>query len=65
MGLGKTIQVLAHLAIEKASGRLFGPSVLVCPKSLLPNWHAEIRRFVPHFATAVIQERGDRLQISE
>lgn len=42
MGLGKTLQVLAHLL---ASGD--ERSLIVVPTSLVGNWDAEIRRFVP------------------
>jgi hypothetical protein len=42
MGLGKTIQLIGHLA-----GRL-GPSLVVCPTSVLGNWVREIRRFAPY-----------------
>jgi superfamily II DNA or RNA helicase len=48
MGLGKTVQFLAHLAIEKSQGRLRGPVLIVAPTSVLPNWRAEITRFLPH-----------------
>ncbi len=46
MGLGKTVQVLAFLSTLriKESGRT---SLLVVPASLLSNWEAEIRRFLP------------------
>ncbi len=43
MGLGKTIQVIAlHLHRQ---GR--GPTLVVCPTSLLGNWEREIARFAP------------------
>ena len=41
MGLGKTVQTLAHLAIEQAAGRLDRPALIVCPTSLVPNWLRE------------------------
>jgi non-specific serine/threonine protein kinase len=41
MGLGKTIQLLALLAHD-ADG---GPSLLVCPMSLVGNWQREAARF--------------------
>eukprot|EP01133_Synstelium_polycarpum_P016843 gene16843-20027_t len=49
MGLGKTIQsiaVLAHLAEEKD---IWGPFLIVTPKSTLHNWKNEFARFVPSF----------------
>jgi superfamily II DNA or RNA helicase len=43
MGLGKTVQSIAFL-LSKANE---GPSLVVCPASVLPNWIAEVRRFAP------------------
>jgi superfamily II DNA or RNA helicase len=48
MGLGKTAQVLAHLRAIKQSGfGRSGPSLVVCPSSLVFNWEAEARKFTP------------------
>lgn len=47
MGLGKTVQTLAHLLAEKESGTASGPSLIVCPTSLLSNWRDEAARFAP------------------
>ena len=47
--LGKTIQsmsLLAHLAEEKG---IWGPFLVVCPKSTLPNWQQEFQKFIPQF----------------
>ena len=47
MGLGKTVQVLAHIQTERAAGRCKGPCLVVAPTSTLPNWRREAARFVP------------------
>ncbi|NNM91918.1 MAG: DEAD/DEAH box helicase family protein, partial [Candidatus Eremiobacteraeota bacterium] len=47
MGLGKTVQLLAHVAIERTSKRLDAPVLVVAPTSVVPNWRAEIARFLP------------------
>ncbi len=47
MGLGKTAQTLAHILIEKQSGRLDKPCLVVLPTSLIFNWKHEAQRFAP------------------
>ena len=45
MGLGKTITLIAlHLHRRAAA---YGPTLVVCPASLLGNWQREIERFAP------------------
>ena len=51
MGLGKTVQVLAFLAVSPQK-RL--PALVVCPTTLVGNWAAEIKRFLPRFRTLVV-----------
>jgi len=51
MGLGKTVQILALLAddVDRAlEGEDVGPTLLICPTSVMGNWQREARRFVPH-----------------
>jgi hypothetical protein len=47
MGLGKSVQTLAHLLFEKDAGRLTQPALLVVPTSLVHNWCDEAARFAP------------------
>ncbi|HMD62630.1 MAG TPA: DEAD/DEAH box helicase [Stellaceae bacterium] len=48
MGLGKTAQTLAHIAVERAAGRLDRPALVVVPTSLVANWMAEAAKFTPN-----------------
>lgn len=45
MGLGKTVQTIAAILALKDQQQL--PTLIVCPKSLLGNWQAELARFAP------------------
>jgi SNF2 domain-containing protein/SNF2 helicase protein/helicase-like protein len=45
MGLGKTVQVIA-LHLHRLSLHC-GPTLVVCPTSLLGNWERELARFAP------------------
>ncbi|MEM9284193.1 MAG: SNF2-related protein, partial [Verrucomicrobiota bacterium] len=55
MGLGKTVQTLCHLHHEKRSGRCDLPSLIVAPKSVVPNWEKEVRKFAPSMKVLVLQ----------
>ncbi len=48
MGLGKTVQLLALIAAHAA-----GPTLLVCPMSLVGNWQREAARFTPELRVHV------------
>jgi superfamily II DNA or RNA helicase len=49
MGLGKTLQLIAlHLHRHREPGA--GPTLVVCPTSLLGNWEREVARFAPTLA---------------
>jgi len=47
MGLGKTVTLIALVLHRSEQGTGTGPTLVVCPASLLGNWEAEIRRFAP------------------
>ncbi len=55
MGLGKTIQLLALMAADAGGASasqgdrpdLSGPTLLVCPMSVVGNWQREAARFAP------------------
>src|SRR4029079_9379914 len=47
MGLGKTVQALAWLAHLRAVEPNGGPSLVVCPASVVHNWAREAARFAP------------------
>ena len=62
MGLGKTVQALALLAhaIEEhravVPGEPFAPFLVVAPTSVISNWTAEAKRFLPEAKVVTITE---------
>ena len=54
MGLGKTLQTLAFLAILKKRSKSKKPSLVIAPTSVVTNWMAEVRKFVPHFNAVLL-----------
>lgn len=59
MGLGKTLQALAFL-LSKAEE---GASLVVAPKSVVPNWVTEAARFAPNLNVTVLNESGNRRKV--
>ena len=49
MGLGKTAQLIATLLADPVEG----PTLVVCPVSVLGNWSRELERFSPHLSVLV------------
>ncbi|KOV57337.1 helicase SNF2 [Streptomyces sp. MMG1121] len=47
MGLGKTITLIALHLHRQTEASAAGPTLVVCPASLLGNWQREIERFAP------------------
>ena len=63
MGLGKTVQTLALLAVEHEAARQAGlpsagPTLVVCPMSLVGNWTRECERFAPSLRVYVHHGAG-------
>lgn len=48
MGLGKTVQVIAFISHLITTGTDYGPFLVICPSSVLSNWHNEFERWAPH-----------------
>ena len=49
MGLGKTAQLIATLMADPVPG----PTLIVCPVSVLGNWERELARFAPELSVLV------------
>jgi superfamily II DNA or RNA helicase len=62
MGLGKTITLIALHLHRRESGAT-GPTLVVCPASLLGNWEDEVRRFAP--GTPVVRFHGSARDLPE
>jgi SNF2 family DNA or RNA helicase len=62
--LGKTIQVIAHVLLEKNGAAHNGaahPTLLIAPTSVLGNWRKEIERFAPDLR-ALVHQGGTRIK---
>ena len=57
MGLGKTAQVIAELLDADDTG----PTLVVCPVSVLGNWKSELERFAPGLTVLVHHGPGRHL----
>ena len=47
MGLGKTVQLLAVETLQRQQDSNVGPTLLLCPMSLVGNWQKEAAKFAP------------------
>ncbi|MCX5230940.1 DEAD/DEAH box helicase [Streptomyces sp. NBC_00233] len=66
MGLGKTITVIALHLHRQSDPDSAGPTLVVCPTSLMGNWQREIEKFAPgtpvrrfHGATRDLEDLAD------
>lgn len=53
MGLGKTLQALTILSTERPKGA--GPSLVICPKTVVSSWIDEARRFAPELRVVSVE----------
>ncbi|MGH7786193.1 MAG: DEAD/DEAH box helicase, partial [Candidatus Binatia bacterium] len=60
MGLGKTVQALAWLAHLREREPRGGPSLVVCPASVVHNWLREAARFTPGLRVLLLERGGER-----
>lgn len=61
MGLGKTLQSIAYLLLKSKQG----PSLVVAPASVVPNWEREVRKFAPVLNTYMLNTSSDRKSMVE
>ncbi len=54
MGLGKTIQLITLLLHERDKQNVAPvPTLLICPMSIVGNWHKELQRFAPSLSVMI------------
>ncbi|MGW5615132.1 DEAD/DEAH box helicase [Streptomyces sp. NPDC003877] len=63
MGLGKTVTLIALHLHRQTDARSAGPTLVVCPTSLMGNWQREIERFAP--GTPVRRFHGPRRALED
>jgi hypothetical protein len=56
MGLGKTLQTLTWVAWLRNTSTISGPSLIVCPKSVVNNWVDEAERYFPSLPIAALKK---------
>lgn len=64
MGLGKTIQLISLLLYERDKGCVDKPTLLLCPTSVVGNWHKELKKFAPSLKV-MIHHGNTRLKGNE
>ncbi|MFD7707202.1 DEAD/DEAH box helicase [Streptomyces sp. NPDC059785] len=63
MGLGKTVTLIALHLHRQTDESAAGPTLVVCPTSLMSNWQREIERFAP--GTPVRRFHGSRRSLDD
>ena len=57
MGIGKTIQALAHMAVSNTKL----PALVICPASVKYNWLKECKAWLPDYRSAVLTGRTGKM----
>ncbi|KAG1370187.1 DNA excision repair protein CSB [Cocos nucifera] len=60
MGLGKTVQVISFLGALHFS-KMYKPSIVVCPVTLLRQWQREARKWYPDFRVEILHDSAHGL----
>jgi SNF2 family DNA or RNA helicase len=55
MGLGKTLQAIALMRLMPVNSEQPVLHMVVCPKTLIPNWQTELQRFAPEYRVLALQ----------
>ncbi|MFF9059465.1 SNF2-related protein [Streptomyces sp. NPDC014882] len=63
MGLGKTVTLIALHLHRRTDPSAAGPTLVVCPTSLMGNWQREIEKFAP--GTPVRRFHGPRRDLAD
>jgi superfamily II DNA or RNA helicase len=63
MGLGKTVQALAWLLHLRQQEPAAGPSLVVCPASVVHNWARESERFSPGLRVLLLTSGKERHEL--
>ncbi len=56
MGLGKTAELISLLLHDRATRQGMpqaGPALVICPMSIVGNWHRELQRFAPSLSVMI------------
>jgi superfamily II DNA or RNA helicase len=63
MGLGKTVQALAWITYLRQQDPAGGPTLVVCPASVVHNWAREAERFAPGLRVLLLTRGSARHEL--
>ncbi len=65
MGLGKTIEIISFLLYQQAIFKKINSVLIICPTSVLFNWHRELNKFAPNLKVLIHhgpeRDKGDEI----